>query len=136
HWNYGEEFLRANRQRYHGLFVMGRCTMIPISCAGLWILWKWASELLGSTAGLASAAIWTFEPDVLAHGSIVGTDMGTAVAVLLACWAWWRSCQQPTRWRMLHAALAVAIALLCKFTALIVFPMLIATGLYLVARKQ
>jgi hypothetical protein len=99
--------------------------MIPISCAGLLIVFAWARSLWGTFAGLGAAAIWAFEPNILAFGSIIGTDLGTAVFCALGAWCWWRYLQAPTRGRRFAAALALAGAVLCKFSALMLWPALI-----------
>jgi hypothetical protein len=126
HWNYGEAFLRANFApggRYHRLFVVGRVAMLPISCFGVWLAWKWTRELHGSqAAALAAGAMVALNPDLIAHGSLVGTDSGTAVAIGAALWLWWRrivpedttGSASAGRWMInyLPVSLAVAVALL------------------------
>jgi hypothetical protein len=129
HWNYGEVFLRANAPRYQHLFVIARIGLIPLSCLGLWIAWKLAGELHGPSAAIAAATLWAFEPDLLAHGSVVGTDMGTAVAIIAASWLWWRFCGRGSARNLVIAALVIAIAQLCKFTSLVLFPMMVAIAI-------
>ncbi|MGH7178135.1 MAG: ArnT family glycosyltransferase [Tepidisphaeraceae bacterium] len=136
HWNYAQAFERANRTQYQRLFVTARLAMIPISCVGVWIVWRWARELYGDRAGVAGAILYAFNPDLLAHGSLVGTDSGTAVAILAALYAWWRFCQQPTVGRAVLAAVLVALAHLCKFSALLLWPMMLAVwGCFLIADR-
>jgi hypothetical protein len=125
HFDFARAFSQLNRDRYPRMVFAGRLAMIPISCAGLLIVFAWARSLWGTFAGLGAAAIWTFEPNVLAFGSIVGTDLGTAVFCALAAWCWWRYLDQPTRARRYFAALALAAAVLCKFSALMLIPALI-----------
>lgn len=139
HWNYGRAFERANRQHYHRIFVIGRIAMIPISCFGLWIVWRWAGQLYRSAgASIAAGAMYALNPDVIAHGSIVGTDLGTAVAMAAAVWLWWRwlTSAKPTSGGVVVAAIAVAIAHLCKFTALLLWPVLVVVGLCILIRDM
>jgi len=96
--------------------------MIPISCLGAWITFRWAARLHGAQAALLPCALYVFCPNILAHGSIVGTDVGTTVAMLGASFLWWRFCERRD-WRSgTLAALAVLTAMLCKFTALVLWP--------------
>src|SRR5205807_3502281 len=101
----------------------------PISCAGVCLVFLWARELYGPTAALGSATIYALDPSILAHGSLVGTDVGAAVAILLALWLWNRFCQQPSARRALLAAIAVALAHGCKFSALLLWPAMAVMGL-------
>jgi hypothetical protein len=132
HWNYGRAFEQANRDRLSPALRIGRLAMIPISCLGLWIVWRWAGELYHSAgAAFGAAAIYALNPDLIAHGSIVGTDLGTAVAMTAATWLWWRWLRRDRRTAvgLIAAAIAVAVAHLCKFTALLLWPVLVAVGI-------
>jgi len=136
HWDYADAFAAANRANYHRLFVLGRMGMIPVSCAGLWLTYWWSSKLYGSVAALVSAALWAFCPNILAHGSIVGTDVGTTVAMMAAAFFWWRFCQRTTWTRFAPAAATVVLAMLCKFTALLLWPGMIVIAWMTVARNR
>lgn len=122
HFDFGRAFAQANRARFPGMVVAGRLGMIPLLCAGLLIVFVWARSLWGPAAGIGAATLWAFEPNILAHGSLIGTDAGTAVFCLLAAWCWWRFFQRPTRRRGITADLALAGATLCKFSALLLWP--------------
>jgi hypothetical protein len=140
HWLYAAAFERRNAHvesatgvpavddsgRLQRLFVLGRLGILPISCLGAWLVFAWARRLYGDVPALAACAMWAFNPDVIAHGSIVGTDVGSAVAMLLALFLWQRFLEQPRPPRALAAALAIAAAHLCKFTAVVLWPAILA----------
>lgn len=131
HWDYGKTFERANASRYQRLFVIGRLGMIPVSCLGLWLAFKWSRELYGAKSALAAGALLAFNPDLIAHGSLVGTDNFTAVAMLAATYLWWKFCDEGGRrklWLVL-AAVAFAAAQLSKFTSMILVPMFAAIAI-------
>ena len=53
------------------------------------VIFRWASDLFGTQAGLVALFLYTFDPNVIAHGSLVTTDMavvlwGTAAFFLVA----------------------------------------------------
>jgi hypothetical protein len=53
------------------------------------VIFRWASDLFGSRAGLVALFLCAFDPNVIAHGSLVTTDMavvlwGTAAFFLIA----------------------------------------------------
>ena len=129
YWAYGEAFLRENQSDYQRLFEYARCAMIPISCLGAWIVHRWSSRLYGDAAGVVSCAAYVLCPNICAHASLVGTDAGTAVAVLVAAWLWWRFCRAPSAATLALATMAVGLAHLCKFTAILLWPALIAIAI-------
>lgn len=128
HWTYGRQFMNANRPRYHRIFVLSRLWMIPVSCLCAWILYRWATEIGGPAAGLVACAFYVLCPNILAHGSLVTTDVSTTTAMVAGAWLWWRYCMEPTWARAGWACLAIALAQLCKFTALFLWPILIISG--------
>ncbi len=125
HWAYAETFLRANYPDYQRLFVLARWGLVLLSCLGVWIVYRWARALYGGRAGLAACALYALCPNIAAHASLVTTDAGTAVALLAAAWLYWRFCRQPSWGRIGLAVLALGLAHLCKFTALLLWPALI-----------
>lgn len=131
HWIYAEHFLRANAQidpgRYVQFFTVGRAALIPLLLIGGWIVYRWAAALHGEIAGLAALALYVTCPNLIAHGALLTTDAGTSVALLAAAWLAWRFGAQPTLLRGALLALAIAAAHLCKFTALLLWPALLAT---------
>ena len=61
------------------------------------LIFRWASDLFGPRAGLVALCLYAFDPNVIAHGSLVTTDMavmlwGTAALFLtsryLRCGGW------------------------------------------------
>jgi hypothetical protein len=135
HWMYGDEFLRENKDRYHQLFLLGRMALIPISCLGAWIVYQWAREIYGDVPALLPCALYVICPNILAHGSIVGTDTCTTVAMLAAAWMWSKFCREP-RWRWWTlAVVAAAAAMLSKQTAILLLAMMILMPCFLLPRQ-
>lgn len=128
YWAYAEAFMRANAPRYHRLFVIGRLPIIAISCLGVWLVYRWASELYDRGAGVAAATVYALCPNFCAHGSLVGTDAPTAVAVLAAAYLWWRFCRGGSLLALAGATVVVGLAHLCKFNAVLLWPVMAAIG--------
>src|SRR5947208_2501779 len=129
HWALGYEFMERNRDRYHLLFVLGRLPMVALALGLVVAVYLCGARHLGTRAGLAAAALATFCPTVLAHGHLVGTDVGAALGMFLAVWAAFEALGAPTAGRTLLAGLAVGAAELTKFSALTLYPMLAVLAL-------
>ncbi len=126
HWALGYEFMDQNRERYHFLFVLGRLPMIALTLGLVVAIYLCGARHLGHRVGLAAAALAAFCPTVLAHGHLVGTDVGAALTMFLAVWAVFEALRAPTAGRTLLAGLALGFAELSKFSALTLYPVLLA----------
>src|SRR5262245_13242532 len=115
HVNDGDRLLRLGR--------------LPIACVGAalgFLVCLTAWRLAGPWAGCAAALLYSLEPNLLAHGSLVTTDMGmTALffATVVAFRAWLE--RGALVW-MIAAGLSLGLALLAKFTAILLPPILVA----------
>ena len=129
HWNYGGYFQDFNASHYQRIFVAARVMTILISGLAAVIVFLWSRELWGLSAGILSCGLYCLCPNIAAHGSLATTEMGAATAILAAAWCWLRFCRSPGIARWVVAALFVAIAHLCKFTAALLWPIMIVTAL-------
>jgi hypothetical protein len=123
HLNYLDPFVYANASRLPMLIFICRLWMIPLSLLAGWIIYRWAGQLYGATSGVIACALYCFNPTLLANGSLITTDIGTATAMLAAAWAWWHFCRQPNLKRLSLVCLAMLAAHLCKFTVFMIWPM-------------
>ena len=91
-----------------------------------------AWRLFGPVAGLIALTLFVFDPNVLANGALVTTDIGSSLSLLGTIFAWYSYCKSPTwNWRSDWAKLALTgllagLALVTKFTGILVVPMLSA----------
>ena len=133
---YAEMFLNENRGQYRRIFLFSRLGIIVVSCIGCWLVYHWASRLYDPTAALIPAAAYALCPNIIAHGSIVGTDMPTAVAMTAALYAWWRFCSDQTIKRWVLATLLVALSMLCKQTAILLWGGMLIMAWSLIPRRR
>jgi hypothetical protein len=129
HWLYADAFVAANFSRFALLLLLSRLWMIPISCFAGWITYRWTRRLFGWRSAIAACAMYCLNPTVLAHGALVTTDVGTAAAMLASCWLWWRFCRSPSAWRWILVCAPLLAAHLCKFSAVLLWPMMLAMSL-------
>jgi hypothetical protein len=95
-----------------------------------------AQEMFGTGAGFIALALFVFDPNVLAHGAVVGTDMGLSCFLLAAIYAFYRYAKAPSGRRLAVTGIAAGLALASKHTAILVFPMLLLLAAYEVWRQR
>ncbi len=114
----------ASREFYWrtlGMARAGNLLWVPFLIVYVYL---WARRLHGATAGLAAAALVSFCPNLLAHASLATLDFAAATSAFIAAYYLWRWKEGRSRWSWLAAAVACAIAVLVKFSALLVLPLI------------
>lgn len=133
-WGFGSVFLYENTVSADTMMRFARFPTIILSVLiGVWIF-KWSKELFGGIGALLSVALFTFDPTTLAHSHYVTTDAAAAFGFLTTVYAYYRYLLQPSRVRFWLAALLMVIALLLKFSTVILVPILVL--LWLVKRLK
>jgi hypothetical protein len=96
-----------------------------------------AREMFNSIAACIALALFVFEPNVLAHGAVVTTDMAISCFMFATIYAFYRYLKSPTGWRLAVVGLAAGLALAAKHTGILVFPMLVVVAIadWMVRRK-
>jgi hypothetical protein len=121
-WEVGRLFQSQNRERYHDIYRWSRLLPILVTVIGGCLICEWSSRLFGTSGGIVSLCMWCWMPPVLAHGSLVTSDMLSAVMILLAARAFWAFLLSPNLLKAILAGLALGLASATKFTLLILYP--------------
>ena len=118
----GREFLAKNDHGPMLFRVRMMAAMLTVLMALLVFLA--AAEMFGPAAGFIALALVAFDPNLLAHGAFVTTDMGVSCFLFASVYAFWRYLRSPSWWRMALVGIAAGCALASKHTGILVFPML------------
>lgn len=85
----------------------------------------WSRVLFGWLGALVSFGLFAFDPNLLAHSTLITTDVYGALFVLLSLWAFARWLRNPSTRSSVWLGLAIGAASISKYTAaylLIIFP--------------
>lgn len=115
-------FLEANREEYLDILSTARWGSIFLSLLCAILLFQWARLRLGPLPALAAQTVLTFEPNMLAHGSLITNDLGATSTILLAAMAFDLFLHKPNARRFLGAGFALGLAALAKHTAILLIP--------------
>ena len=85
-----------------------------------------AWEMFGRWEALTALALLAFEPNLIAHGSIVTTDMVLTATVFAAVYALYRFRNKTNWFRLVLVGLAFGLLLAAKHSAVIFVPILFA----------
>lgn len=104
------------------LIARGRFMMLLASVALGCLVALWAYHLFGPLEAVAAAGLYACCPVLLAYGPLLSTDMAVTAAGIGALYMLWRYTQAPSHPRAWGAGAAMGIALMCKFTAVLLLP--------------
>ncbi|MEU0335963.1 phospholipid carrier-dependent glycosyltransferase [Streptomyces sp. NPDC006193] len=90
-------------------------------------VFAFAREVAGPVGGLVALALYSFSPDLVAHGALATLDVPAAGFVLTSVWLVWRARRRPVLCLPLAGA-ALGAAVATKMSALPAVPVLMALG--------
>ncbi len=93
-------------------------------------------EMFGTGPGFLALGVLAFEPNLLAHGARVTTDVALSCFLFAGVYAFYRYVKRPSALRLVTAGVAAGFALSAKHTGILIFPMLLLLALAEVAGKN
>src|SRR5205085_4718536 len=101
--------------------------LVALAFGALTVLSAWllTRRRLGAGAVLAALLV-AFFPDMLAHSGVAYNDVPLTLGLLLSVFALDRAVRDPSTRNVILAALATALTLCVKYTAVVLFPVLAA----------
>lgn len=119
----GEDFVAANGPRTFFLFMIARWACIPFSWIGAIVCYLWARDLFGRPSGVLACGMWCFEPNILAHASLITPDAHATALGLAACYTFWRWLKRPTWMQAALTGTVLGLAELTKTTLILFYPL-------------
>ncbi len=99
------------------------CMLFSLTTAVL--VYAAGRRCFGMLAGVCALFLFVFDPNLLAHGTLISTDVASACFLLATVYAFYRYAVQPSwRWLLVTGLLA-GLALVAKFTGILIAPMLL-----------
>lgn len=135
----GQLFSEMNSEVYHEIIITARASGIVWLFFGGLLLWRFAFEMFGRYAGLAAVALWVTEPLLTAHGSLVTPDLPGTVMAVACVYVVWRKARVGDTMKVcsiLQVSIVLGVAILTKFTNLVLVVVIVAVAAASQARTQ
>lgn len=118
----GKEFLYQNDPEK----ILARTRTVAASLALLaaLVVFFGTREMFGRGAAFIALALLTFDPNLLAHGALITTDVGLACFMFLSVYLFYRFVKSPSALLLIMAGIVVGFVLAVKHTGLLVLPAL------------
>jgi 4-amino-4-deoxy-L-arabinose transferase-like glycosyltransferase len=118
----GKEFLYQNDA--DKILARTRTTAAILTLLTALVVFFGAREMFGTGAAFIALTLTTFDPNLLAHGALITTDVGLACFMFLSVYLFYRFVKSPSALRLIVAGVSVGLVLAVKHTGLLVLPIL------------
>ena len=137
-WEFGRKLLDHSTGDPDRAIFAVRAPIIALTLLLGWVMFAWTRRRYGDVAGLIALTLYVFSPTILAHGRLVTTDLGAAAGFFIATIAFLRFLERPSGVNTLLAGTALGLALLTKFSTILLAPIFIvlAVAWHLLHRQR
>jgi Dolichyl-phosphate-mannose-protein mannosyltransferase len=122
---YGVDFLYRNRRHADTILITARSATMLLSLLFLAAFAWWVRRRFGTVAALLATILCAFDPNLIAHGRYITTDVPLTACYFFACVLCVEYLERGGGRRLLIAAVAVGIAMVVKFSAVLLGPPLV-----------
>jgi len=123
-WKFAEDLIYYNKISADTIILLGRIPIMLLSLLLGFFIFKWTQQLFGTTAGLFSLLLYSFSPNIIAHGRYITTDLALAAFFFITIYYFSKFLKSGQGKFLLATAIFYGCALATKFSALILIPIL------------
>jgi 4-amino-4-deoxy-L-arabinose transferase-like glycosyltransferase len=128
-----QDFINGTQLLYtanaDAILLRGRLTIVLFSLVLGLLVFLAAKEIFGPLAAILALFLFVFEPNLLANGALVTTDMALALFLFASVYTFYRFCNQPSAARLALCAVATALGIVAKHSGVLILPTLVLLAL-------
>jgi hypothetical protein len=121
----GQDFLYKSRLSADQMLAVSRFVTLLFGGALVVLTGWWAYRLWGNWAAILAIALASFEPNLVAHSSLVTTDVGMALFIFLTLYLLWEYLNNPNWWLLVAMGFSTGLALASKYSAIVLVPIVV-----------
>jgi len=122
-FDFGKELIYKANQPEKIIFFSKLAMVLLLVFTGFYLFFE-TKNFFGKKIAILTLFFFSFSPTFLAHGRLVTTDVGASLGVLLATFNFLRFLNRPSKRNLFMAGVALGIALLIKFSLILLLPFL------------
>src|SRR5678815_3103798 len=130
----GKEFLYQNDPEQ--ILARTRTAAAILTLLTALVVFFGAREMFGTGGAFIALTLVAFDPNLLAHGALITTDVGLACFMFLSVYMFYRFVKSPSTLHLLVAGATVGLVLAVKHTGLLVLPILLLLALCEIVFKK
>lgn len=130
------DYLASQGQHLTAITQWARAPVWLASAFCVWLAGRWALALFGPLGALTAALGVALSPTLIAHSRLATTDYLCSTAMLAASYLLWRALSSGRWCHWLLYGVAVALAVMAKFTALLLGPLAAVQIAYVIVSQR
>jgi len=118
-WTFAREFLFHSGNDADSIVFWARFPVLLLSIVLGAFVFIWSRELFGIRAAYFSLGLYTFCPNLLAHGRLATTDMPFACFAFISSFYFWKLLERSTVRNTLASGIFLGLALSTKYSSIL-----------------
>ena len=118
------------------IIFLARVPMILLTVFFGLVIFLFAQKLFNTKVALLATFLYSTEPNILAHGPLVNTDIAAAGFILTTIYALYLYSEKQTQKHLIFLILALTAALLSKFSTLYLVPIVLVLMEFIYHRQK
>jgi hypothetical protein len=120
----GRHFLYKSTLPADRMLALSRLPNLLLGGVLIALIGWWAYRLWGRRAAMLAMFLASLEPNLVAHSSLVTTDVGVTLFIVLTIYLFWEYVNLPTWTLLAGSGISTGMALVSKFSAFLLIPMI------------
>ena len=123
---FGNQFLFQSGNDPRRIAIWARLPILLLGTALVGMVYIWGRKLYGAKPALLGTALVALSPNLLAHSRLATEDLGCAALMFASVWMFWRAVHKPGYGAWIVCGLVTGLALLAKYSSLLLGPVYLA----------
>jgi tetratricopeptide (TPR) repeat protein len=123
-YDFAEQFFYVANRTADRMLFWSRIPIVILSLVLGLLVFEWANELYGAGAGLLAFFLYSFEPNIMAHSRLATNDLLVTLLIFSTIYQFWSYHAGPSLKGLLLTGVLLGLALLSKFSAIVLLPIL------------
>ena len=129
----GDAFLWQMNQNPQRIIFLGRLPSLFLTLLLGSLVCRWGSQLAHGPVGLLAMILLLLDPNLMAHGRLITSDLAVTAFFTLAVYGFWRWSRNGTSGTLILAGAGSGLAAATKYNAVLLAPVLGLLGAVLAA---
>ncbi len=136
-WIFGNKFIFNSGNDADQIIFWSRLPMLFVLIFLGWFMFWWIKKEFNKEAALMALFLFSFSPNLIAHGRLVTTDIGAVLGFVLSAYFWLKFLKNPSNKNVFCAGLIFGFSMLLKFSLALLIPFFgIITLVYALIKKE
>ncbi len=125
----GRALLSSPANEGDRLLTLSRLMMVLVALLLGWYVFSWSFALYGNSGAIIAVVLYSFCPNILAHARLITPDIVLTTFFFATVYYFWRMLRENRLSVAVVGGIALGLALLSKYTAVLLVPLCVVLAL-------